>query len=43
MITTRKFILHIIKYLGAKAILDNNVQELHRVALPDATLADKFV
>ena len=42
MITTRKFISHIIKYLGAKAILDD-VQELQRVALPDTTLADKFV
>ena len=42
MITTRKFISHIIKYLGAKAILDD-VQELHRVALPATTLADKFV
>ena len=29
MITTRTFISHIIKYLGAKAILDD-VQELHR-------------
>ena len=42
MITMRKFISHIIKYLGAKAILDD-VQELPRVALPDTTLADKFV